>query len=73
MSHKETFVVRPGKAGAASSVTTVTLPNGTRVHTLDRVVYDRAVNAANTVISRRGSSRPVSTESGSRDHERVRK
>jgi hypothetical protein len=50
VSKKDTFIVRQGRAGATSSVTTTTLPGGQRVHTLDRGVFERAVRSAETTI-----------------------
>ena len=49
---EETFVVIPKLADAASSTATFTLPDGVRVHTLDRAVFQRAVRAAEDVIDR---------------------
>ena len=49
MSSKDVFIVRTTRTG--SSVSTVTLPSGSRVRTLDRGLFDRAVTAAEKVIS----------------------
>jgi hypothetical protein len=51
MKKKDTFVVRSGRSGSF-----FTLPSGVRVHTLNRATFERAVGAANTYISKRGSS-----------------
>jgi hypothetical protein len=42
---KDTYIVRNGRTGA------LTLPNGQRVHSLDRDLFDRAVTAAEKYIS----------------------
>jgi hypothetical protein len=53
---KEAFIVRtlPPSTGSTASVT---LPNGTRVRTLDRGVFERAAHAAETFISERSPRR----------------
>ncbi|WP_289014365.1 hypothetical protein [uncultured Methylobacterium sp.] len=50
---RDTYFVRPNKQAkiddrlaAAIRVDTLTLPNGQRVHALDRETFDRAVKAA---------------------------
>jgi len=52
MTSKDRYIVREGRTGQF-----VTLPSGRRVHSLDREVFDRAVDAANTYISDRGADR----------------
>jgi hypothetical protein len=58
----DTFVVRDGRSGSF-----VTLPSGRRVHTLDRATFERAVGAANTYMSNRGSARQQQQSTGQGD------
>lgn len=57
MTKKDTYIVRTRRAGSA-----LTLPNGQRVHTLDRALFDRAVSAAENYIATKQpnqTSRPL--------------
>lgn len=55
MTKKDTYIVGNSRVGSS-----LTLPNGQRVHTLDRGLFDRAVTAASKYIETRKSddSRP---------------
>jgi len=55
MTKKDTYIVGNSRVGSS-----LTLPNGQRVHTLDRGLFDRAVTAAEKYIDTRKSddSRP---------------
>jgi hypothetical protein len=57
---KEVFIIRKSRAGATTSTSTVKMPSGVRVRTLDRGVFERAVKAAENFVERR--NRDVSTE-----------
>ncbi len=50
MSKKDNFIVRSGKTGTVAK-----LPDGRRVFSLDREIFDKAINAANNYISERKS------------------
>lgn len=52
MTKKDSFIIRTSRR-SGPSVSSVTLPSGHRVHTLDRGVFDRAVKAAQDYISER--------------------
>ena len=52
MTSKDRVIVRSSSTG-----TIVKLPSGSRVRTLDRRVFDVAVEAANSYISERGAGK----------------
>jgi hypothetical protein len=62
---KDTFIIRNVRAGSSASTSTVTLPSGRRVHSLDRGVFERAVRAAEKFIDERSRHRDDPSESAS--------
>jgi hypothetical protein len=70
VTQKTTFIIRTSRAGADTSVSSVKLPNGNRVNTLDRGVFERAVKAAENFVERRNRDAPSVAESPVK-HERA--
>ncbi len=65
MTKRDTFIIRTMRAGSGASVSTVTLPSGNRVHSLDRGVFERAVKAAERFIDERSRNRDASSQAAS--------